>query len=179
MKKSIYFCFALLIMACSIPQQKPLPVEEVTATSGEKILLGAINRANLQTSSITPWFEQEFERHSIDDQWAENLKPHLKGLFVKVFMGTWCEDSQREVPHFFKLLQALDFDPDKVEMYAMSEEKTTPQNFEKDWEIFNIPTLVFLRDGKEINRFVEFPVNTLESDIEKIILGADYTHSYE
>ena len=38
-------------------------------------------------------------------------------------MGTWCEDSQREIPHFFKLLQALEFDQKHVEMYAMSEEK--------------------------------------------------------
>ena len=30
----------------------------------------------------------------------------------------------------------------------------------------------------EINRFVEFPVETLESDIQKIISGAAYTNSY-
>ena len=94
-------------------------------------------------------------------------------------MGTWCEDSQREIPHFFKLLQALEFDQKHLEMYAMSEEKTTPENYEKGWEIYNVPTIIFLKNGNEINRFVEFPVNSLESDITKIIKGESYTHSYE
>ena len=94
-------------------------------------------------------------------------------------MGTWCEDSQREIPHFFKLLLALEFDQKHVEMYAMSEEKTTPENYENGWEIYNVPTIIFFKNGNEINRFVEFPVNSLESDITKIIKGESYTHSYE
>ena len=60
----------------------------------------------------------------------------------------------------------------------MSEEKTTPSNFEKGLEIYNIPTIIFFKNGEEINRFVELPVTTLESDIQKIITGAAYTHSY-
>jgi hypothetical protein len=63
-------------------------------------------------------------------------------------------------------------------MYAMSEEKITPKNFERGWEIFNIPTIIFLKNEIEINRFVEFPKISLESDIIKIIKGEHYTHSY-
>ena len=73
----------------------------------------------------------------------------------------------------------MEFDQNHVEMYAMSEEKTTPENSEKGLEIYNVPTLVFFRNKNEINRFVELPVNSLESDIAKIIKGESYTHSYE
>ena len=67
-------------------------------------------------------------------------------------MGTWCDDSQREIPHFFKLLQTLEFDQQHVEMYAMSEEKTTPENFEKGLEIYNVPTIIFFKmDAKSID----------------------------
>ena len=59
------------------------------------------------------------------------------------------------------------------------EDSSTPENFEKGWEIFNIPTIIFLKNGIEINRFVEFPVISLESDILKIIKGEHYTHSYK
>ena len=38
-------------------------------------------------------------------------------------MGTWCEDSEREVPAIFKLLDAVNFDQNKIDIYAMSEEK--------------------------------------------------------
>ena len=99
-------------------------ISPVKATSGEMILLGKINKANLQVSPLTPWFNQDYQRISIDAKWIESVKPYLKGLRIKIFMGTWCEDSQREIPHFFKLLQALEFDQKHIEMYAMSEEKT-------------------------------------------------------
>ena len=134
--------------------------------------------SNLRTSPITPWFDQEYDRINTDPNWIKEIKPFLKGLKIKVFMGTWCEDSQRELPHFFKLLNALEFDQNHLKMYAMSEEKTTPSNFEKDLDIYNIPTIIFFKDGNEMNRFVEFPLNSLESDIEKIVKGAAYSHSY-
>ena len=178
--KNIFFTgLIILLTGCSSKQQKPLPMKSVKATSGEMILLGKINKANLQVSTLTPWFNQDYQRISIDAKWSENVKPYLKGLRVKIFMGTWCEDSQRQIPHFFKLLESLEFDQNHIEMYAMSEEKSTPENFEKGWEIFNIPTIIFLKDGIEINRFVEFPVISLESDIKKIIKGKHYNHSYK
>ena len=179
MKKFFFIYLIILLAGCGSKQQKPMPTSPVKASSGEMILLGKINKANLQTSNHTPWFNQDYLSVSIDPQWIENLKPYLRGLRIKVFMGTWCEDSQREIPHFFKLLLALEFDQKHVEMYAMSEEKTTPENYEKGWEIYNVPTFIFLKNGNEINRFVEFPVNSLESDITKIIKGESYTHSYE
>jgi hypothetical protein len=60
----------------------------------------------------------------------------------------------------------------------MSEEKTTPENWEKGLEIFNVPTLIFYKNNIEINRIVEFPKTTLESDVEKILKGESYSHSY-
>ncbi len=178
MKKILFFSCFILIACSSKPQQKPLEAQEIEATSGEIILLGKINLANLQTSSVTPWFNKAFDQVAIDNQKAKDLKPFAKDLKIKVFMGSWCSDSKRELPPFFKMLAAMDFDQDHLEMFAMSEEKTTPSNFEKGLEIYKIPTIIFFKNGEEINRFVELPVTTLESDIQKIITGAAYTHSY-
>jgi thiol-disulfide isomerase/thioredoxin len=178
MKKILFITLGCIFLSCSSNQQKPLETKEIQATSGEMIFQGPINMANLQSSKITSWFNPEFDRIDVDPQWVKNLKPHLKGLKIKIFMGTWCEDSQREIPHFFKLLNALEFDQNNLKMYAMSEEKTTPQNFEKGIEIYNVPTIVFYKNGNEMNRFVEFPVESLESDIGKIIKEEAYAHSY-
>ena len=179
MKKLIFTSLSILLISCVTKQQKPLVTQPVQASRGEMILFGKINRANLQTSTFTLWFNQEYDKHSVDPQWAKNLQDHLGGLEIKVFMGTWCQDSRKEIPHFFKLLHALDFDQKQLDMYAMSEEKTTPENSEKGLEVYNVPTIIFYRNGYEINRFVEFPAISLESDISKIIKGESYTHSYE
>jgi thiol-disulfide isomerase/thioredoxin len=179
MKKVFLICLSVLLVSCGSPPQKPLETQPTKASSGEIILLGKINKANLQTSNITSWFVEEYNKISVDPQWGKDLQPHLKGLKIKVFMGTWCEDSQREIPHFFKLLDQIEFDTNNIEMHAMSEEKTTPQNFEQGLEIYNVPTLIFTKNEYEINRFVELPVNSLESDIATIIKGEPYTHSYK
>lgn len=179
MKKVFIISLSILFVSCGTSPQKPLATQPIKASSGEMILLGKINMANLQSSDVSSWFKEEYNKVSVDTQWGKDLQPYIKDLKIKVFMGTWCEDSQREIPHFFKLLDALDFDQRHLEMYAMSEEKTTPQNFEKGLEVFNVPTIIFYRNGNEINRFVELPVNSLESDIAKIIKGESYTHSYE
>ncbi|MEC7069194.1 MAG: hypothetical protein VXW96_04725, partial [Bacteroidota bacterium] len=94
--KYIFFTGLIIFLTgCSSKQQKPLDIRSVKATSGEMILLGKINKANLEVSPLTPWFNQDYQRISIDAKWTESVKPYLKGLRVKIFMGTWCEDSQR------------------------------------------------------------------------------------
>jgi thiol-disulfide isomerase/thioredoxin len=177
--KIIIFLYCFAIIACSSkPKQKPFDVDEIEVTSGEIILLGEINLANLQTSNVTPWFNEEFDRVTIDTLKVKDLKPFTKDLKIKIFMGSWCDDSKRELPPFFKILVSMDFDQNHLQMFAMSEEKTTPSNFEKGLEIYNVPTIIFFKNGEEINRFVELPVENLESDIKKIITGAAYAHSY-
>ncbi|MEK9604560.1 MAG: thioredoxin family protein [Flavobacteriaceae bacterium] len=179
MKKILFITFISLQVSCGSNPQKPINTKAVKASSGEMILLGLINKTNLQTSDVTSWFNQEYDKITIDPNWGKDLRPYLKDLEIKIFMGTWCEDSQREIPHFFKLLDQLEFDQNNIKIYAMSEEKTTPQNFEKGLEIYNVPTLIFLKNGNEMNRFVEFPVNSMEIDLAQIIKGEAYTHSYQ
>ena len=64
--KKIFFLSYITIISCTLNQvQKPLNSSIVEATSGEIILLGKINLANLQTSKVTPWFNEEFNRVKI------------------------------------------------------------------------------------------------------------------
>ena len=179
MKKIFLTSIIILLICCRTQQEKYLAAKPVKASSGEMILLGKIQKSDLQTSTPTLWFNKEYENYSVDPQWSKSLQNHLDGLEIKLFMGTWCEDSRKVIPHFFSLLQALDFDQKQLEIYAMSEEKTTPENSEKGLKIYNVPTIIFFKNGYEINRFVEFPVKSMESDIGKIIKGEAYTHSYK
>ena len=77
-----------------------------------------------------------------------------------------------------KLLESSDFDFSKIEIYAVTEEKYTYENFEKNLNLTNVPTLIFYKNGKEINRFVEFPNISLAKDLENIIQGKKYQNPY-
>jgi hypothetical protein len=61
----------------------------------------------------------------------------------------------------------------------MTREKTTPQNYEEGLHVTNVPTFIFYKDGKEMNRIVEFPIKTLESDMLTILKGEPYKHAYD
>ena len=49
--------------------------------------------------------------------------------------------------------------------------KESPQHEEKGWDIEFVPTIIFLRNGKELGRIVESPEQSLEKDMRKILIG--------
>ena len=94
-------------------------------------------------------------------------------------MGTWCEDSQNQVPRFYKILQQLDFNLKKVQLITVDRSKKTPENLEAGLNITNVPTFIFYKNSTEIQRIVESPVETLENDMLKILSNQEYRHTYQ
>ena len=80
---------------------------------------------------------------------------------------------------FFKIMDKLNIGNDKIEMIGMTLEKTTPDSLELNQNIINVPTFIFKRDGKEINRIVEFPIETIEKDILEILTTNNYQNPYD
>lgn len=93
-------------------------------------------------------------------------------------MGTWCSDSQREVPHFFKVMDQAGYDYNNFTLITMSREKTTPENFEEGLNITNVPTIIFYENEKERNRIVEYTIETLEKDMLNILQENTYQNAY-
>lgn len=142
------------------------------------LLLGKVDRDGLKMDAFQGWFTPGYEEYSPNPEVMEKLKPLLKNVQITVFMGTWCEDSHRDVPNLYKILDQANFDEKNLSVYATSEEKTTPQGFEKDKDIIQVPTIIFYKDGSEINRIVEYSFYTLEQDMLDILSGKDYKHAY-
>ncbi len=145
---------------------------------GGMMLLGPINAAGLKQEPYALWFEENSKAYTPDMALIEEIKPLLKPCYVKVFMGSWCEDSQREVPALLKLLDLADFDSSQLEIIAMTHDKDTPENYEADYQIEFIPTIMFFKEGAELNRIVEYTQETLELDMLKILKQQAYTPAY-
>ena len=94
--------------------------------------------------------------------------------------GTWCGDSKRETPRFYKVMEAADFNFKKnFKLVAVNRGKKTPDNLQEGKNIIRVPTFIFYKKGKEIGRYVEYPRESMEKDFLKILKGEDYKHSYE
>ncbi len=145
---------------------------------GGMMLLGKINKSGLTVEPYSEWFSENKNTHVLDSTAIDSLKPLLQDVNIKVFMGTWCEDSQREVPALYKILDATDFNYENFSITAVSHEKDTPNGSEKGYNIEYVPTIIFMKNGDTLNRIVEYAHKTLEQDMLTILQGKPYSPAY-
>ncbi len=73
----------------------------------------------------------------------------IKRYNIEVFLGTWCKDSQRKVPHFLKTLNGLNYPKEKLKMFSVVKINGKLDNREYNKRIKNIqkvPTCFFYKD---------------------------------
>lgn len=179
MKNVLIILSALFFWNCNTIQKKQ-PNKNQDAAQSEQIedLIGKKKRAELEVSPYVEWFASNYNSYKLDKKAITALKEPLQNYEITIFMGTWCSDSQEQTPIFYKILDAVEYDSEKVTLIALSEFKDTPEGFEKGLSITHVPTFIFKKNGKEVNRIVEVPVISLEKDILSIISGEPYQHTY-
>ena len=174
MKNILILFFTIIFLNCETKGENE-NINIKISSKGEKMVVGKISYNKLVD------FSKKWENN---DQTNLNLKndSKLRSLFfnikIKIFMGTWCEDSIREIPYLFNILNSINYNIESVEIICVDENKNTPEGYEKDFEIIKVPTIIFLKKNEEINRIVEFPVETLQKDIIKILSNNNYKHAY-
>lgn len=86
-----------------------------------------------------------------------------------LFSASWCGDSKSEVPKIYKLFDTAKIPIDRIKLFGVDRQKLEPTGTAEKYKIERVPTLVILRDGKEIGRIIEHPKTSWEEDIFKII----------
>lgn len=146
---------------------------------GEKMLLGLVTQEDFKNKTLFPWMYESFEEYKPEPAKVMELKKLLESVSIKVFMGTWCEDSQREIPQLYKILHTANFPMSDLTMVAVSHDKDTPNKLEEGYNIAYVPTIILMKDGKEIGRFVEYAQgDLLIDDLITILKGDPYTPAY-
>ncbi len=147
------------------------------------MLLGKITKEDLKQSPYNEWFDKGYQEYKPNQEIINQLKKlNVKDYTFTIFLGTWCSDSHREVPHMIKILEEAGISSDKISLIAVNRggkvHKQSPNHEEKGLSIFRVPTLIVSKNGKEVNRIVEFPVCSLEKDLLAILSGMTYTSNY-
>ncbi len=183
---------ALTLTACG--SKKEMKAEEaktvatVTMKEEMKQPMGTIENGNLmgihgeqafQQEPFASWFVPNYEAYDPDVMILDELSEQIQDVEIRAYMGTWCGDSKRETPKFFKLLDQAEYDQTKLTLVAVDRSKTQPENLVNGYDVVRVPTFIFYRDGKELGRFVERPRESLEQDILKIVSGQPYKHAYD
>lgn len=156
--------------------------QEVPSQEGGIDLVGHISPKQITVPPFDEWYKVFYEYHEPDTALIKDFKTALNKHHILVFMGTWCSDSQREVPALMKILEQADFPEDQLKIVGVYDKgpfyKTSPNGEHWGLQIKMVPTILFLKNGKEANRIVESPIETLEKDIAKITTGKEYIPNY-
>ena len=156
--------------------------QTVVDDKGNQKLLGKIDKSGLQQAPFNEWFEPNYDNYLVNKQVVSKLKDSLNQYTIKVILGTWCGDSKKEVPRFYHILDIAKFPASQLEVIAVDKTpeayKQAPNHEEKHLNIHRVPTFIFYKNGQEVNRIVEHPMETLERDMLNIVTQNNYRPNY-
>lgn len=190
MKTNHLLYTALLgIIALSSCQRKVSPqtsgsTDQVyTDARGNIHLLGQSTPERLAQAPFNHWYDSIYAAYAVDTVTASQLRPSLQNKRFLIFMGTWCGDSRREVPRFFKVLRYCNVPSSQITLINVHNSdslyKQSPTHEERGRNIFRVPTILVLEGNEEKGRIVESPITSLEKDLQAIATGAVYEPKYK
>ena len=110
-------------------------------------------------------FKRNYDAYEVTAK-IDGLPADLK---VKILFGTWCHDSEREVPRMLKLLVASGVKEDNISLISLDIRKEEPEGRAKALDVRLTPTFIFSTGGMEIGRIVERPTESLKTDLAAIV----------
>lgn len=125
---------------------------------GGNILTGTINKQLLQNdTNFKKWYAPGQTEYKPDSSIVTAFKKAAtQKLQFVLFGGTWCEDTQFILPRFFKLQELGSISDNNISFFGVNRNKKTLGNIAAAFGIINVPTIIVLKDGKELGRVVEY-----------------------
>lgn len=131
---------------------------------------GIITREALARDTTFKWWEENRKAVSINKEAAASFGKYKDSLQLVIFMGTWCSDSHYIIPRLFPFLDAAGFSGDRITLIGVDRNKKTVSHLSEAFNITNVPTIMVLKNGKEIGRVVEYGKNgVVENELVEIV----------
>ena len=123
----------------------------------QDILIGQCNRDGFSLDQFRTWFDYEYDRYDVDLEMLGTISEEkLAQIEITIVMGTWCSDSRREVPRFYRILDELAFDEDLVSLFCVNREKLLENGDISSLNIELVPTIIIFKQEKEVGKPTSF-----------------------
>ncbi len=150
--KGIITAIALLASSACIAQSP----YTYTKNGSEVILNGIITKYALMNDPVFSWYKTNQENFTGDKATLDAMAASKGKVKYIVFGGTWCSDTQFILPKFFKMQEQAGVPDSDVSFFAMDRSKKTIGHIGDALGITNVPTIIVMKDGKELGRVVEY-----------------------
>lgn len=129
-----------------------------------KLTVGDIERSTLLAEHAT--FQRGTQTFNLSAEEKSQIALWPKDLSISIYFGTWCHDSQREVPRMLIIAEQANIE---LKLIALDYQKSEPLGRAKSANVKYTPTIIVTRSGKELGRIIERPKKSLISDISSFI----------
>jgi len=162
----------IILVSLSFSSYSQINNRVLDEKSNKEILLGLCNKDGMLEKPFCSWFKKGYRRYHPKSKVIKQLQEsNIYKVDIVIVMATWCGDSRREVPHFYKILDKINFDESKMVVMCVDRQKQAPKARISKLNIEKVPTFIFYLNGKEIGRIIETPENKLEEDLLNIIIN--------
>jgi thiol-disulfide isomerase/thioredoxin len=168
MIRKLFWIVAGIVFCANLYAQKFNAITTDDKTD-KPMLIGHTTLEAFNDTNFSWWWNSEYKMYDVDSMDVEKLKVKLEDVDIKIVMGTWCSDSRTEVPHFYKILDEINFPKEKVTLINVNRDKEGLENEVEGLDIDFVPTFIFYKAGEEIGRIIEMPFETLEKDILELV----------
>jgi len=110
----------------------------------------------------------EYEDYEALESYSQQLDSLNESYTVKIFLGTWCPDSEREIPRFMKVIRSLNNTSFDVSFFGLDRTDADKSGMREKYDITYVPTFIIYKGEKEIGRIIETPEFSLEEDLFSI-----------
>lgn len=156
------------MISLNLLAQKKYAISE-DVKNGSVVFKGPVTFNDLDTEPSFTWLKTGVEEYKPDNRKLKYLRSHLKEYSIIIFLGTWCSDSHDMIPKLLKILKQVDYPLSGVEMYGVERDKATRNEENKRYQITLLPTIILMKDDKEVGRITETVKRSVEADLVKII----------
>ena len=156
--QKIICCISLFLLlgTSAIHAQSPYVATEDTQHPGEYILNGIITKYALQNNPAYSWYGSSQNEYNPNPEYVDAMRAAVGKVKFIVFGGTWCSDTRYILPKFFKLQDVSGFPDADISFFATDRSKKTIGNITNILGVTHVPTLIVMKEGKEIGRVVEY-----------------------
>ena len=156
MQKNILCCFLFFVaVQITLKAQVPYTISP-DQEKGGLIYKGVINKYTLINQQTFKWYNANQISYKPDDSLLTAFENSKTKIHFILFGGTWCDDTQFIIPKFFKIQELSGLPDAAISFFAVDREKQCIGNISSAFGITNVPTIIVMKNGKEIGRVVEY-----------------------
>jgi thiol-disulfide isomerase/thioredoxin len=141
----------------------------------QQYLMGIVNKYLIQNdTAFSKWYTNSASYYKPDTATIAAMATANKGLQFVIFGGTWCEDTQFILPKFFKLQEMSGVPDNVISLFGVNRAKKSLAAIADAFAIVNVPTIIVMKNGKEVGRVVEYgKTGKWDTELADIIKAAN------